>query len=669
MLLYFMLLLAMVKEGIATYRPLEEPPCVTINKTAFCQNKTFHQIPLGLHPNIKILDLSMNELKNITESLLLLYSSVEVLDLSINKISYIQHDSFKQMVNLQEINISGNYLEMFAQQRGQGIGILPNVRRLDLSSNSLYNDMTGYFLHKAPHLQHVSLSENSITMLSQETFLGSPMLKEVDLHNNIIMHIEEGTFEHLQHLTKINLAMNSISCISDFKLYQLHSLNLSKNSIQMFHTSDSEEEYKLEDIDLSDNKLVHFPIFPTVNNLVSLNLSMNLISLTGETSHDEISWMDDAFQLRSESEDDFRNSSTVFLRNLTYLDLSYNNIDSIPEDFFDTMPSLVYLNLSKNCLRDISFGLLAPLNSLAVLDLSRNSLQNITLAPNALPGLQELYLQNNQLHTTEAYVFQGLSSIVLIDLQNNGISLCPTNVEMSKEQIEEHACVSFSNIPTLQHLNLRENGIQHVPQSSFQGSPLTILDLSLNFGLIIAPNALAGLERSLEVLSMEGNGLQLLNVDLPLFTTLKVLDLSENQLTWLPKWTKHCRLETLDLSNNSFTNLQDSDIPVLENTLKTLRLYGNPLGCCTNLWITHLVKRTTVTITSLDSTMCYNSKAYEEEMLVAQVMPDICEKEDLNNINTIVIALTVILIVLVIAISLGTAGHFCRQKCKQQYKA
>uniref|UniRef100_A0A8C5M3Q7 Uncharacterized protein n=1 Tax=Leptobrachium leishanense TaxID=445787 RepID=A0A8C5M3Q7_9ANUR len=604
---------------------------------------SFHQIPLGLRPNIRSLHLAKNELENITESPLFLYSFIDFLDLSTNKISFIQHNSFKDMVNLKEINISDNYLDRFAQQSEQGIGILPYVQKLDLSRNSLYNDMTRLFLQEAPHLQYLTLAGNSITTLSPETFHGSPMLRELDLHNNIIMDIEEGTFEHLKHLTEINLATNSISCISDFKVRQLQSLNLSKNSIQMFLTSESDEEYMLEQVDLSDNKLSTFPVFPKINNLISLNLSMNVISLSGETTFDELSWMDDSFLLRSETEDTVRNVTPVFLPKLTYLDLSYNNIESIPEDFFVTMPFIRVLKLYKNCLKSVSLGRLTPLNLLEILDLSGNNLENISIAENSLGGLRELYLQDNQLHMAEPRIFHRLPNINLINLQNNNIMLSHVNSRRSKRKSEEYYTgISFFNIPTLQHLNLRENRIRHVPQASFNGTPLTYLDLSMNFGLTVAPNALAGLERFLEVLYMEGNGMEQLN---------------------------HCKLEKLDLSNNSFIDLKDSNIPVLVNTLKTLSLYGNPLGCCANSWVIHLMKRTTLTIVSLDSTTCSKSNSFTEELLIGQMMSENCESEDLNKMNVIVIVLIVIAVVSVVAAGLGTVCHFCRQKSKQQYKA
>ncbi|XP_072257859.1 transforming growth factor beta activator LRRC32 [Pyxicephalus adspersus] len=626
---------------------------------ASCQNKSLLQVPLELHVGIRSLNLSRNNLKNITKNPLSYYSFLEFLDLSSNKINFIEPNTFVNMVHLKEINLSDNNLDRFAF-KSPGLGLLPNVQKLDLSRNSLYTDMSGSFIQNAPNLRYLSLAGNSIIMISQETFSGTPLLSEVDLHNNIIMDIEEGSFDHLVHLRKINLVMNSITCISKFNLHQLESLNLGKNSIRTFHTLDSEEEYYLKHVDLSDNKLVHFPILPTVNNLMTLNLSMNLISFDENSSHDELAWL--------EEEEPSRNTTMVNFFTLTHLDLSYNNIKSIPEDFFSTMPMLKFINLSQNCMEYFSFGNVVALNFLEELDLSGNSIQNMSLASISLPNLKILHLQNNQLQFVESKIFQRLPSIKYINLQSNNVELCGLNSEMNTENIKNEKCLSFFNISSLQHLNLRENMLKVIPERAFYGTSLTFLDVSRNFGLVIRQNALKGLERSLEVLHLEESAIFQLNVDLPLLVHLRYLNLSGNSLTWLPTWNRNCQLETLDLSNNSFSNLKDSNIPILENTLKTLSLTGNPLSCCENSWIIHMVRRNTVTINHLDATMCFNSNGQKEEIILGQASLENCENNDVKNTNTVII-LTVVLVSLVTAIGVGSLACYCRQKLNQQFKA
>ncbi|KAM5181509.1 transforming growth factor beta activator LRRC32 isoform 1-T2 [Mantella aurantiaca] len=659
MLHYLVLFLAVVKEGVPSYRPLEESPCITTKMVASCQNKSLHQFPAELHLGIRSLNLSYNSLKNITKNPLSFYSFLEVLDLSSNKISFIEPDTFANMVHLKEINLSDNNLDRFVYSQAPGIGLLPNVQKLDLSRNSLYKDMTDYFLENAPQLRFLSLAGNSIIMISSETFSGTPLLSEVDLRNNIIMDIEEGSFDHLVHLREINLVMNSITCISRFNLHQLESLNLSKNSIQTFYTSDSEEEYHLRHVDLSDNKLVHFPILPTVNNLITLNLSMNLISFNENASHDELAWWE---------EEGSRNTTMANLLTLTHLDLSYNNIKSIPEDFFSTVPLLKFLNLSQNCIEYFTFGNAVSMNYLEELDLSGNSIQNMSLAAIALPHLRILLLQHNQLHFAEPRTFQGLPSVVHINLQSNNVKLCGLSREMLTQNMERERCVSLFNISSLQQLNLRENMLEVIPECAFFGTSLTFLDVSRNLGLAIGKNALKGLESSLEVLHLEDNYIFQLNVDLPLLVKLRYLNLSGNHLTWLPTWNRNCPLETLDLSNNSFNSLKDSNIPVLESTLRTLSLTGNPLSCCENNWIIHMVRRNTVTVTGIDATTCHNSNGQKEEIMLGQNNLENCEKDDVNNMN-IVIILTVVLVSLVTIVGIGSLACYCRQKLNQQFKA
>ncbi|OCT93326.1 transforming growth factor beta activator LRRC32 [Xenopus laevis] len=666
MLLYLLLVLGLLEEGICMNRPQTSPPCLTVKMIAHCHNQSLQQVPLDLPSGIQTLDLSNNDLENITEDPLMIYSFLESLDLSSNQLSFIQLHSFKEMHQLKDINLSGNNLDSFVYYGLSGIGLLPYVETLDLSRNSLYNDMTGFFIQEAPHLRYLSLHENSITTVSSDMFQGSPLLEKVDLHNNIIMDIEEGAFEYLKHLSTINLSMNSITCISDFNLHQLKVLNLSNNSIKTFHTPDSDEEYLLENLDLSHNKLSSFPQLPLVNNLILIDLSKNYIRLGTEPSGDDQDWMNYSYQLEFGHQNS-KNISTVPLPRLIHLDLSYNNIKSIPDDFFLTIPALTFLNLSKNCIQVLSLGYFSGLNSLVTLDLSSNSIQNLSLGTHSLPSLQELYLQHNQIHLLEPRIFQKLESIVVLHLQGNRVGPCMKGLGKAKRRThtEEYRCIEFFNIPSLQHLNLRENMIQRIPHSAFWGTSLKVLDLSMNVGVKMKPNVLSGLEKTLEVLFMEGNGLPSLNVDLPLFTHLKYLNLSGNQLSSLPEWNSNCHLETLDLSLNSFTDLEVSNIQVLENTLKTLSLYGNPLSCCANTWISHMIQRTAVMFTSLNATTCNVSKLYEGEIPVEQMNPDICEK-DWKKVNIIV---TLVLVLSLVAIGICFLLYFYRNRLNRKYKA
>lgn len=644
------------------------------NSQAFCHDRDLHQIPHEIHPNINKIDLSGNLIQSIPEMPLSSYSSLQCLDLSSNQISFITPGVFAHMTSLLEINLANNHLYELAQNGTEGIGLLPQVEVLDLSHNSLYNGMAEYFIKQAPALRYLSLADNSIIMISHEMFQGSPSLVEIDLQRNIIMEIEEGAFETLVNLTKLNLSMNSITCISDFNLRQLEILDLSRNSIETFHTTESDDEYSLRCLDLSENKLFQFPVFPQVNKLVTLNLSKNLIQLTAESRHNKMDymeneWVDASFHLDQKQS---RNKSSLYLSQLVYLDLSYNEIKSIPDEFFESMFSLHTLNLSKNCLQAFAITYDSALISLTVLDLSYNALQNLLLDAGTLSNLKELHIQNNHLQTLQFDIFSSLPSLRLLNLQSNNISLCSMYSGLAKQRLsgEESGCVSFVDSPALQYLYLADNMLSILPAYTFYKTSLIFLDLSVNPRLKIEVKALSGLEKSLEYLYLHGNSLIDLNIDLPCFSHLKHLNLSENQLTWLPKWNSDSPLEVLDLRNNRFSTLENSNILALENSLKNLYLTGNPLDCCGNLWLSSMIQNKNVQIPNVEHLTCQYTQnfGYQEEMHMGNIRPEDCEKEDLKKINFLII-LTLVLVLSVIVIGVGLFFCFRRQNFSHQFKA
>ncbi|XP_053166478.1 transforming growth factor beta activator LRRC32 [Hemicordylus capensis] len=665
---YLLFFLTVLKGVISTYRPFDTSPCEVKNMEALCRGKGFQQIPSVLHLNVHKIDLSENKLQNITKRFLTTYTSVRHLDFSSNRIGFIEPGVFAGMWHLAEISFANNQLYRMAHHN-LWLGSLPQVRRLDLSLNSLYSGMAEHFLHQAPALQHLSLAENSILEISRRTFQGSPRLVEVNLHNNMIMEIEEGAFETLLHLSKLNLSRNSLTCIAGFNLRQLRSLDLSRNSIETFHSVESEEEFDLIWLDLSENKLLRFPVLPRENKLAYLNLSKNIMQFVMvETPSEDVEygWEDAPLHLQVQSPKS--NASAPSLPRLISLDLSYNNIQSIPSHFFASMSSLQFLNLSKNCLE--TFVGSPELVFLAVLDLSSNLLQNLELDAGTLIYLQELYLQGNRLQTLQSDIFAKLLHLRLLNLRSNNLSLCSLYSGLAKQRLlgEENGCVSFVDLPKLQYLYLSDNSLKKLPMYGFYKTQLKELDLSMNWGLRIEAKALFGLETSLEYLDLHSNGMTALNIDLPLFPRLKYLNLSDNRLSWLPAWSVDCcALQVLDLRNNSFSNLNSSEIPALEKNLRNLHLSGNPLSCCGNIWLSHMIHRATVEIPNLDTIKCQHVKShgYKEEMDVTDVRPEDCKKEGLENLGFLILLVVLVLSLIVI----GVGVFCCRHKFGRHFKA
>lgn len=654
-----LLLLAVLILGLATSQHRDKVPCKMVDKEVLCQGLGLLQVPSVLPRDIEVLDLSENQLWRILALPLGFYTALRHLDLSFNEISFLQPGVFQALSHLEHLNLAHNRLALSTG----GLGPLLHVTSLDLSGNSLYSGLMERLLGEAPALRTLVLAENSLTHLARQTFWGMPALERLDLHSNVLMDIEDGAFEALPHLTHLNLSRNSLTCISDFSLQQLRVLDLSCNSIEAFQTApEPQAGYQLTWLDLRENKLLHFPDLDALPRLIYLNVSNNLIRLPvgppqgGEAIHaPSEGWS--ALPLSNPT----RNSSTHPLSQLLNLDLSYNEIDFIPEGFLDHLTSLRFLNLSRNCLRAFEAQRASSLPCLVLLDISHNALETLELHTRALGSLRTLFLQDNALQDLHPYTFAGLASLQSLNLQGNRVSPCGRPGESGLS-----GCVAFSGISSLRILNLVNNEMEMLRAGAFLHTPLTELDVSANPGLDVATGALAGLESSLEVLALQGNGLEVLQVDLPCFSCLKQLNLAENRLSRLPAWTQAVSLEVLDLRNNSFSFLPGSAMGGLETSLRRLYLQGNPLSCCGNGWLAAQLHQGRVDVDATQDLICRFSS--REEVSLSDVRPEDCEKGELKNVNLIII-LTVAVVSAVVLTTLATCCCVRRQKFNQQYKA
>ncbi|XP_027525786.1 transforming growth factor beta activator LRRC32 isoform X2 [Corapipo altera] len=511
-------------------------------------------------------------------------------------------------LNVNKIDLSGNLIQSIPEMP---LSFYTSLQCLDLSSNQISFIMPGVFAHMTSLLE-INLAKNHLYELAQNGTEGIGLLPKVEImdlsHNGLYNGMAEYFIKQAPTLQYLSLADNSIVMISH----------------KMFQGSPS-----LVEIDLQSNIIMEIEegAFETLVNLSKLNLSTNSITCISDFN----------------------------LRQLEILDLSRNSIETFHITKSDDEYSLRCLDLSENKL--LHFPVFP---------------QNLLLDAGVLSNLKELYIQNNHLQTLQFDIFSSLPSLRLLNLQSNNVSLCSTYSGLAKQRLagEESGCVSFVDSPTLQYLYLADNMLNTLPAHSFYKTSLIVLDLTMNPGLKIEPKALSGLEKSLEYLYLHGNNLMDLNIDLPWFSHLKHLNLSENQLNWLPKWGSNSPLEVLDLRNNKFSTLQSSNILALENSLKNLYLTGNPLDCCGNIWLLSMIRNKNVQISNMEHLTCQYTQnfGYQEEMYIWNIRSEDCEKEDLKKINILIIV-TFVLVLSVIIIGAGSFFCFRRQSFSHQFKA
>lgn len=250
---------------------------------------------------------------------------------------------------------------------------------------------------------------------------------------------------------------------------------------------------------------------------------------------------------------------------------------------FSGMPSLSYLNISGNHIETLPDLVFLELGELEVLDMSRNELSSFVPDLFVNISLTELYLSRNPLHT--------LAGIELPDLLKLDVSYCKF------ESLDENTFVTFSN---LIDLNLKTNRIHTIaPKALVSLRHLENLDLSDNHLHERLPVDLFSYNIVLETLRLGGNvdlrefgsfdahmdhlylldlsdcGLERI-VELKRYPTLARLILANNSLTQIPSGVISSKLKVLDLTGNQITRLDSIRFP-RESTLSQLYLDRNPI--------------------------------------------------------------------------------------------
>ncbi|KFQ97907.1 Leucine-rich repeat-containing protein 32, partial [Opisthocomus hoazin] len=509
-------------------------PCQQSPTKVSCKGLGLRKFPKELGQGVKHLELSNNFIQNLSGSHVPGLGQLEYLDLCFNRLEAVSATTLAQLPQLRSLLLRSNRLDRNYLANGRAFRLLSNIEVLDLSANNLESHMAGWYVRNLTTLRVLDLSGNKMTRLPAGIFWSTSRLRELDLSDNYIVDIEEGAFEALEELEVVNLALNSLHCISGFSLAQLRVLNLSHNALELFASEEGAEPYLLRVLDLSHNRLLYFPELPGARYLTHLNLSNNLIAslLPGSRGPGE-------FALRYEEMARFNGTSRApaALALVADLDLSNTQLQLFPLAFFHGLGSLHSLSLARNCLQDVARE--SPAGGTEPSDRSPEQ-------PCESPGSD-----------------WGGSW--------GGGSRVPA---------PGGSCTPFYNLPRLKHLSLRKNNITRLHPYTFNQTSLLSLDLSGNEGLFVSKEALGGLEFSLQKLSLRGNQMDNSKAELPCLDTLKVLDLSGNNLSLLPTGLFCSPLESLDVRHNNLLTLDRPALASWSRSLKDVSVAGNPFSCC-----------------------------------------------------------------------------------------
>ncbi|KAI2804927.1 Leucine Rich Repeat [Blomia tropicalis] len=553
-----------------------------------------------LFPSLMYLDLQNNHIENIKDELSQLTNLTTII-LSHNSIDRLNKSTFRALNRLESIAIYYNRIRTI---KSGAFDNLPKLHSLVLSKNMIETIETGAFRSISFNASSLTLmlDENRLRCLSADTFahIGRPSMMDNVSSSSSSSSSSSASSEFMLYL---NVSHNQIETFANCphndnndEVVQLSSSLLSSNESSDIEWADGSNQrmqtLPIRVLDLSFNRITtltgHFfhtfcsNVFSLLanNNLIrslptdwlwlcphlqTLSLNYNHISeaatftrtvwtgnrqligsrLTNSTTttNTDVVLQIQTLSLRANMIKTLTSFESLFdkLVNLKWLDLSFNQIETIPLNFLNKT-ALIKLNLSHNRLQsdelgDQCFGV----RSLKYLDITHNLL---TTLPDRLASciqLIELLASNNQIHSFNylAPLARTLTQLQRLDLFENPI----------KSHEQRANFVFLNNHSMLDSLNLNWLNIEHLDE----------LNVPYLHRLELSGNSISNINS--KVLSRCRN--------------LRWLNLSHNSFNNVPKhiWKYVIRLRHLDLCENPIEVLDSSSFAGLKY-LKTLDIRG-----------------------------------------------------------------------------------------------
>jgi Leucine-rich repeat (LRR) protein len=239
----------------------------------------------GLEESLVELNLSGNRLASLS-SVPIALPQLKVLDVSQNQLAEIPRMAFTQLSSLVYLNLSQN--TALGSLSATLLHSLPELRRLDLSRTGLKMLSPELLLH-SQNLERVSLHGNFIQELPERAFRNLRNLTGIDLSNNQILNIKTGAFMGLRNIKEVNLSGNRLTAFKgeffrnlggDGSLgTNLEVLNLADNELSYLFPSSFRVHPHLRQLIAGGNKFSFFPaeLIASLQYLEYVDLGHNLL--------------------------------------------------------------------------------------------------------------------------------------------------------------------------------------------------------------------------------------------------------------------------------------------------------------------------------------------------------------------------------------------------------
>lgn len=560
-----------------------DPPCV-FNSLCTCSNGystldnfgtvQCSSVPFSSMPNAfntsKVYALKMDN-TGLTEigPYFLQATGLYRLEISRNPLFEVHDDAFHGLErSLWELILHSNGL---IEVPTKALRYLHKLHHLDLSGNEIGVIERDSFRGLQNSLEILNLGDNSISQIPIDAFHGLPNLKELDLSSNNLHEITPDVFrEQMNSLVKVNFADNLLKEIPYAPLAMLKSLrqlDLSSNQITGFQIETGNQpinsKLALDLMHLEHNEINviqpgAFQYFLTVNRTF---LDFNPIHIIS----------DNAFQSARIRELYIRHCRLDFIEpsafaglesSLQVLDISGNNITTLPDKLFNSFDFLGHINVKDNKISSIfpqGVGFASFQSDLFQLDLSGDR--------NGPTNLQDIKKFDKVRTLTVGRLFS--NQLSPDDFLGFGMHL--ENLKIRHAGLKNIKAHAFVHARGIKRMDLSENTIDTIENGAFQEIGHSLVSLKIAHGFSSQMTQLPDLRdlTSLSELDLSNNRLKTISdTAFHFLKNLEVLELNDNQIEQLQKGTFqrdiHQKLEEIAMEFNSLRHVTTHSFVDLE---------------------------------------------------------------------------------------------------------
>ncbi|XP_046563026.1 leucine-rich repeat-containing protein egg-6-like [Haliotis rubra] len=268
-----------------------------------CQLK---KVPQGVPPSVSDLRLGHNKIIEIRKRDLENITRLRMLTLNNNKINRVAFMAFSKLKNLQEIWLRDNNLIYIPR------GLPDNLKKLYMDSNKVVEIQRAQFANTS-QLEYFTVEKNRVQTIEAGSLSRLRFLKYLNLQGNGISTITKGMFDNVRNLTTLTLSNNPINKIETGAFKNLENLT----SLYMSYIPPS------DDFSLEDNFLPEMPKLEKLGLMGSQSLALQLLQIIDDTP---------------------------VMHHLTEVDLTFNDIQTLPPSLQRVFPKVQALSIDGNIL-------------------------------------------------------------------------------------------------------------------------------------------------------------------------------------------------------------------------------------------------------------------------------------------------------------------------------